>query len=520
MSHKDEIARLRAEAEHLAERQAVPVLPVPSPPPNIIDFVTGKEWLNKPSLHPRQATMLKVIFLQDHLFTPFDMDVITEWTRDFTATGNRGIAPDVLRRIEMNKAEGRKWFREVDAVIGRRGGKGYLGALCSAYVLWHYLTVDWDHPDRANSFFGDPQGYYGIDPDKRLSVMVFGGKLAQAKAHQWRDLVLVLQSAPCFQPYLGRSLEESLTIKSPHDLIRDADAVKSGRKTGMDLSTFEIVPKESTAMAGRGPASCVQCYDEMAHLVNSGSNRSAEEVYQAATPALDQFGLDGFIFAGSSPWQKTGQYYENCQRALAVDELTGDPTYPEMLLIQLTSWDPYQNWNLTNLSGGMPTRAALSAVEGDHHYDPEYAYRFRAGLVPAVEAVEDVPTFQPLRSAPQEYDEQMRRLEMAAPQTFAVERRSHWAATMDAYLPEGRVDDIFGDYKGAALEMQSGGPLSTRYKMHGDPSKSGANFGLSIAHLEAAEDGWKHVVFDKLHAWKPEDFPEGTVALAEECGRR
>jgi hypothetical protein len=108
----------------------------------------------------------------------------------------------------------------------------------------------------------------------------------------------------------------------------------------------------------------------------------------------------------------------------------------------------------------------------------------------------------------------MKQLERANPETFAVERRSHWAATTDAYLNEARVDDIFKPWLGRTLEMQTQrSSLSVDYKMHGDPSKSGANFGLSIAHVEQGEDGWDHVVFDHISAWRPSDFDQNRYEI-------
>jgi hypothetical protein len=181
--------------------------------------------------------------------------------------------------MRICKAEGRPWFRETLAVVGRRGSKGYLGGTAGATVLWRYLN-------RAN-----PQQHYGVDPDKRLTALVFGGKKEQAKANQWRDFVNVILGAPCYSPYISTSLGESLTIYSRGDRRRLQRLIARGIYTGMDIASFEILPKESTSMAGRGPAACIAMFDEMAHTTNIGANREATEVWDATTPALDQFGV-------------------------------------------------------------------------------------------------------------------------------------------------------------------------------------------------------------------------------------
>jgi hypothetical protein len=56
--------------------------------------------------------------------------------------------------------------------------------------------------------------------------------------------------------------------------------------------------------------------------------------------------------------------------------------------------------------------------------------------------------------------------------------------------------------------------LSTPYFAHGDPSKSNANFGFAIAHVELdTVTGFQHVVFDVLHAWLPGDYPNNNYEI-------
>jgi len=359
--------------------------------PDIITFVCHPQYLNRPDLYPRQATILKAMFLQDELFTQYDYDVIGEWSEGFSMPehpgsdgnmryqGTWGCQPDLLERIKMNKAEGRKWFRENVLVIGRRGGKGYLGGLAGAYVLWHFLSPE------------DPQAEWAIDRDKRLAAIVFAGKLSQARDEQWKDLTQVILGAPCFSKFISRPQAQKLTVYSQHDMIRAAERESRGIKSDIDMASFEIFPKESTLMAGRGPASFMLYFDEMAHVdTSSGANASAEAVYSSATPSLDQFGEYGFIFEGSSPWQMSGQFYQNWQNSLEVHRDSHIPTYPEMFMVQLSSWDPYKDW--------------------------EKAHKIR------MRRKNPMP-FKKKKKAMQEYDANMQKLEQANPETFAVERR-------------------------------------------------------------------------------------------------
>ena len=456
----------------------------PEDVPDIIEWVCSDAYLNRPNLYPRQGTFLKIIFLQDELFTEYDYAVIGEWEEAYEKTVNDkgvalgGIVPGVLDRIRINKEQGRFWFREILNVSGRRGSKGHLGGLAGSYVLWKYITR------------GDPQGYYGIDRDKRLTSIVFAGKKEQAKANQWKDLNNIILGAPIFAPYISNAQTESITVFSRYDWIRMMDREERGVETTADPATFEIVPKESTEMAGRGPAAFSQFYDEAAHVVKGVAKADASQVYEAATPALDQFGTEGFIYLPSSPWQMIGLLYEHY---LLACEMESDghgaavPAYPEMLMIQLASWDIYKDWEIAHQIPRAP------------------------GELP----------YQRLNQAIQSYDEPMRQLEKANPDTFKVERRSHFAAVLDAYLRPERIATIWEPWPSPEriMRVQDRGALSTLYRAHGDPSKSGANFGFAIAHVEGPDErGLPHVVFDVLHAWLPGDY-EGHEIDYDDVGR-
>lgn len=475
----------------------------PTAMPDPIEFVISDKYLNRGNLYPRQATMLKVFFLRDDMLTQYDHDVIGEWEESFLRTGNEGISPKILERIRLNKERGRPWFREVLTVIGRRGGKGHIGGLTGAYVLWNYMHKP-----------GGPQSYYGIDRDKRLTCIVFAGKKEQAVANQWRDLYNVIMGGPCFGPYISRPQSERLTVYAPADMLRIQKQMMSGIATESDQASFEIVPSPSTMMAGRGPTSFMQFYDEMAHVVNSGANRSAEEVYTAASPSLDQFGVDAFLYEGSSPWQMQGQFYDNWTRAIELDD-SGAPSYPEMVMVQLPSWGTYEDWeDAHRIPIRPPSKTHIEVLVEVPRGKTESGQTIVERVPRIIERVVPAPTLQPLKKAVQTYDDQMRQLEKANPETFAVERRSHWAQSLASYLDRKKIEEMFGPWRGQQLRMQTRAPLSMTLKAHGDPSKVNDNFGWAIAHTEAGDEstrGLPYVVFDVLHHWRPGDFPNHTI---------
>lgn len=476
----------------------------PDAVPDIIEFVLSPHFADRP-LYPRQATFLKLMFLEEDLLTDFDFEVIRQWTtkgfklpesgaRDdatLVYQGDWGIVPDVLQRIRILKSMGYRWFSTVLSVLGRRSGKGYIGGLAGAYVLWNFLQLF------------DPRDFFGIDRDKRLAAQVFAGKKMQARDNQWRDIVNVILGAPCFERFISQSLGEQLTVFTPSDLIKKPSRIL----TTMDRATFEILPKESTTMAARGPASFMQFYDEMAHMVQtSGGSDSAAAVWESATPSLDQFKLWSFIYSGSSPWTMTGKFYELVQQALSVEADTLQPVFPEMLVLQLESWAIYEDWKLTGEDKPLVARPKIIKTLPFDRSEKEF---------PEIH-------FPRLKRAIQEYDDRMRKLERANPDTFAVERRSKWAAALNTYFPEQHVRRMFDPFQGERLRMHDKGSATISYVAHGDPGKTGSNFGFAVGHkVIVPGDPLPHVVFDLIRAWTPSDFPSGEmdyIAIEEELG--
>jgi len=466
--------------------------------PDPITFVIGEDWLDKPNLYPRQGTMLKLIFLRDDLFTGYDREVIDEWIADFERTNpeaglenkftaeTKGCQPDIYQRIDFLKERGYKWFPEVLLAIGRRGSKGYISALAMAYVLWNYMAK------------GNPQSHYGISQEKALACMIFAGKKEAAKMNLWGDLFAVLTTAPCFTEYISAPLAESLTIYAPFDFVRMRQLAARGISSAKDMASFQILPRESTLIAPRGPAGFIIGFDEAAHVKNAGTTRAFGDVYNAARPALDQFGRDGFAILPSSTWEMVGHFYKLWELSLEREpgkfgELA--PSYPDKLMLQLPSWGTYKDWERAHLLPLFP-----QGFTGDlGEYDPSH-----------------LPVLPPLKGAIQSYDEAMRREERANPDTFKVERLSDWATAMDAYLNTARVTQMFSPWEGrqdgpAELVMQTTGPLIIDYRAHGDPSNVNCRFGFSVAHAEPGPDGMAHAVFDLIHYWDPADFEDHTI---------
>jgi hypothetical protein len=446
-------------------------------PDNIIEWTTSPGGLNR-VIYPRQATILKLWALQDHILTDYDLGVIEEWTStyldtaDETGEGERGIQPDVLERLHICKQENRPWFRETVSAIGRRGGKGYVGGIKGAYVLWSYMGL------------GDPHSHFSLARDKKFQFMVYANKREHAQRNQWRDLSNVILGSPCFSPYISRPLEATLTVMAPWDKARMHERWARGIESDQDMATFEILPKEATLMAGRGPASCAIFFDEFAHIVREVAKVEASELYDTSTPSLDQFKEYAFIYQASTTWTRQGQFLENYLRS--IQRIDGKPAYPEMFMVILESWDPYEDW--------------------------ERAHE--------IEMWPGGPKFPRFNSAPQLYDEQARRKERANPSGFNVEYRSRWATVLDSYLNRELVSRAFDPYEGQTLQVQEKGNLGTLYRAHFDASAVGDRFAFAIAHRTPPDErGLPHVVFDLITFFDPGDFDNNEIDFDYVMGR-
>lgn len=370
--------------------------------------------------------------------------------------GTEGLPPDVLQRMELCREEGRRWFDEVVLVLGRRAGKGYLTALVAAYVLWCFMVT------------GDPQAHFWIDRRKRLSGMFFAGELTQSSDNLFRDVRQLVGNAPCFAPYVATDVMNRMLICSPADLRRTGrPAVEAAHE-----ASFVLAARPTTSLAGRGPAAFMVAFDEMAHL-GVATARSADEVYESAVPALDQFDKEAIIIQASSPASQQGKFYARYQDALALTD-EDIAVNPKLLTVQLPSWALYEDWELTGQPGGLEMYAGG-------------------------------PPFQPIRRAVIT-EVTARRREADDPYRFAVERRAQWAVSFRAFLDRDLVDAIFQDLGETPL-VQPGVALDTEYLIHVDPSTNRANYAIVVAHRQGPGDGsLPHVVIDEITVFTPQEF--------------
>lgn len=460
--------------------------------PSVAEFVLGADFLDQFKIYPLQLTMLRVIFCEvDHL-TAYDLAKLDELGTGFVkgpdapvgrwlfeAAPDRdyvmGTTPDLVDRMHEMRRRGRRWFREPNLVLGRRAGKGHIASITCARIVWELLAL------------GDPQTHFGVPPSKRLQIPVFAGDQEQARFNLFGDIVATLVAAPCLAPYLVKLTRDRLIIATPADLA-NPDRPFEG--------SLEIVAKQSTATAGRGPATPAQFYDEMAFVDPSTSKASAEEVYSSATPALDQFGDFAMVMELSSPHQQIGEFYEIHCRARELDRATRAAAYPEIFTIQLPSWIPYAD---AERAGTMPVANDIELSEAPALVGPDsQSIRFPD---PGPPIVAD--------------DAQMRQFQRARPREFRIERLAQWGTVGDPFLDPEPIARMFSPHRGETLRVVDQPKLNRQYVVVIDPAATRDVYAWIVGHREPNdEQGRPHVVVDLVRRWLPADHG-GELDLAE-----
>lgn len=477
-----EVERLREklrviQAEMRDRRSVSEPLVVPSLP----EFVLSPEYLAQPLLYPSQLTLLRAIFCDVDGLTSYDRETLASWGGGFSSGEGldgvprfvptqgwdyaKGTSPDVIERMRACRAAGRRWLREVNLVIGRRGGKGHIAAIATARFLYELLAL------------GDPQAYFQIASSKRLLVPVFAANREQARFNLFADVAAMVAEAPCFQPFIVDLYRDRLLLSTPAHLAQ---------RNATFAAAIEVVAKESTSTAGRGPATPAQLFDEMAYVDPATSSASADAIYSASTPALDTFDEWSLLIEASSPSTMTGEFYAIHQRALEIEPSTGTAAYPDLATFQLPSWEPYANWErATEIPLATEADAAASAFLQGPAGTPRCFPELRRPIAPGPDS------------------ERMLGERRAKPIEFRSERLAQWRAVTSPYLEPHLVDAVFAPYQGKRLGPVEQGRLNTRYVIAIDPSSKHDAFAWVVGHAERDSDGLVHVVVDLIRRWVP-----------------
>lgn len=447
-------------------------------PVGIVEFAQSRKFCGKP-LYPRQKLILKLFFLED--LTDYEERILDYWIAGGRSGEEVIVAPGIRERIAWCKEHGYKHFSEIVFVGGRRSSKGHLTAISMTKKMYDVLRID------------DPGVAFGISSDKNILFSCIATSQDQAKANQYGDFSSMVNSCQAMQKYIQKTQELEFSVKTQADLRRLEMWKRQGRKVMKDTAKLRGVALPANQASIRGTATLVADFDEFAFFMQGESAQSDKECYEALKPSMDQFGRESLLFVKSSPYSKTGKFYERWEVAMAMDNDT--PVAHNVLGIQVPSWAAYEGWWESDADYTGPKSSIMVSPDWDPNQineDGSYFYN------------ED----------DRESILKQRQEERENPEKYKVEYRGKWAETIDAYLLPDKVDQMY-----AGRPMEHGyEPLYTnylessynyKYVAHLDPSSTTAGFGFAMGHIEQLTvDGMTapHVVIDIAKRWSPAEF--------------
>ncbi|QDH91680.1 terminase [Mycobacterium phage Phrappuccino] len=268
---------------------------------SIVDFIRHPSFLGIRKVYPRQLTLHKLIFLETEHMTAYDLEVINEWRDGFRRKRDVfGVQPDIWERIEYLKARGARRFPHVQWVGGRRGSKGFNGGVLGSEQIAFLRSLD------------DWQAYYGVDAGKDGYLQVGATSQTQAKAQLFADIRAMVERCKYLQPDangvgIAETKDYILSVRTPADVRRIAEMKASKVPIDHLVATIKAQALSASSAAFRGATAFGLMLDEFAFMVETGSTKSGDAIYEDAHPSLDQFDLDGLTYIPSSPWQKSGK---------------------------------------------------------------------------------------------------------------------------------------------------------------------------------------------------------------------
>jgi hypothetical protein len=455
---------------------------------SIVEFAESDEYCDT-RLYPRQRILLKLMFLEE--LTGAEEDVLDYWINGGRNGTEIVISPLIRERVQYLRENGYPHFREVNLVGGRRSSKGFVTGLAMGKVMFDCWQLQ------------DPGMYYGIDQDKDIYFSCIAASEDQAKKFQYADLISTVERCKKLTPHIGKSLETEFGIITESDRQKISRMKKVGQRQQRRYERVRGNALTSNASTLRGSTTMAFVIDEMAHMLPGESRASADQVYDAAEPSLDQFGADGMIFCNSSPYTKVGKFFERHQAALEV--IDNEPKYPTLMTFEFPSWALFEGYQ------DDPERKFKKAITVSADWDPDQ--KNEDGTY--YHSPEDRRAIKVARDN-----------ESQNPEKYKVERRAKFAEIVDAYLNPQMVDIMFkgrpegvsdeGEIIYAPYPMNWGNATYRhRYVAHLDPSSTTAGFGFALGHIEYFTDTEgreaQHVVFDIIKRWDPKSFAGGVI---------
>jgi len=291
---------------------------------DIVTFCEHPFYLDQP-LHPVEKIVLKAFY-----GIPLDNTQKTIKVRSFPFDPDGKMMTEVeynnflivQSRTNSKCSDVRKCL-ELVLVCGRRSGKTFIASVISSYEAYKLIIKR------------DPQKYYKLPQGEEIRIVNIASTTDQAlilaKATQNRIL-----NSKWFTPYIEGKSQSEVRLRTKRDLELFSQEVKLHGKPLDTHASIKIQALPCTARGIRGGNVIVGILDEIAHFVDNEGNRSGDQIYEALTPSVATFGLDGKIVAISSPYIKGGIFYD-----LFLDSIGREGEEPDLnkMMFRIPTWE-------------------------------------------------------------------------------------------------------------------------------------------------------------------------------------
>lgn len=307
---------------------------------DIITFCEDPRFLNfggqDPAINlwPTQKIVLKLFYRgsegNEHLF--LTDDEIAELKRisqeeDLDYDPQLGGFDQVIEKYKRGVE-----FTHLLLIMGRRSSKTMMVSIIAAYEAYKLCEC----PE------GNPHKKFGIAPDKPIHII----NVAVSEAQALDPLFAEIEARIFRSPYFLDKVNHNSSIKGKLYIMTDADKRENVRRTEKGIST--LMPGSVILMSGhsnsgslRGHATKVVLFDEFAHFVSTSGRSSGDEVYNALTPSMKQFGKHGKVVILSDPRGKEGMFwklFQLSQKRNSKSDGSFEWPHDEYLALQLPTW--------------------------------------------------------------------------------------------------------------------------------------------------------------------------------------
>jgi|SRR5271166_317521 len=272
---------------------------------NAIDFIESPQNGLGVTLYPVQRVCAKAIF-----GVPFDYkpQVVPVWDKFREKLLYEFTEEEYLKYVfDEGRCNIGDWrdipedgYKEVDLIIGRRGGKSQLISAIAAYKLYMLLSVR------------SPQDYYGLVPGSPIDF-TFLAQDDDGSTRLYEKLREDVNRSHVFDSY--KKIDTNAEMK----FVTDADRLKSSWTPTITVASYPC-----TTNKVRGPSTYFLALDEFAFF-RSETGSTSDAIYEAATPATMQFvdpneKRDSMIISLTTPWKRIGKYYDLHKQAIEKKE--------------------------------------------------------------------------------------------------------------------------------------------------------------------------------------------------------